>query len=143
MSSKQGKGGLELKGDAFTLLTPSEIRTLSEPLEGHAGGRIVRCYYCLRRGSNETTVLADGEPVSRWVCAEHAAHSPRIGCYYCAREDASETIVLKDGQPVFRWACAEHAVHPPKRVGRVSTRLRRIVHSDSRGGSRTHLLGRR
>ena len=132
-----------MKIDAFTLLTPSEVRSLSEPFEEHTGGPIVRCYYCSRGGSTETTMLKDGEPVSRWVCAEHAAHPSRVGCYYCAREDAAKTTVLKDGLPVSRWVCAEHAAHPPERVGGVSTRLRRIVHSSSRGGSRTHLLRRR
>ena len=94
-----------MKGEALTLITPSEVRSVSEPFKEHADGRMIRCYYCTR-GGTETTVLRDGQPVSRWVCAEHAAH-------------------------------------PPKRAGGVSTRLRRIVHSGSRGGSRTHLLRRR
>jgi hypothetical protein len=124
-------------------LTPSEVALLSEPFEDHAGGPIVRCYYCSREGSTETTVLADGESVSRWVCVEHVAHRLRTSCYYCAREDAAETTVLKDGEPVLRWVCAEHAAHPPKRAGGVSTRLRRVVRSSSKGGSRTNLLRRR
>jgi hypothetical protein len=96
-----------VKGEVLTLLTPSEVRSLSDPFKEHTGGPIVRCYYCSRGGSTETTVLADGEPVSRWVCAEHASHRLRTSCYYCAREDASETTMLKDGQPVSRWVCAE------------------------------------
>ena len=137
----QRKEGRESKSGRLTLITPSEIRSLSEPFEVHEGGPIVRCYYCYRAGSTETTVLKDGEPVSRWVCVEHADHRLRTSCYYCAREDASETTVLRDGQPVSRWVCAEHAAHPPKRVGR--SRLRRVVHSSSRSGSKTHLLKRR
>jgi hypothetical protein len=132
-----------VKSEAITLLTPSEVSSLSEPFKEHTGGPIVRCYYCSRGGSTDTTVLADGEPVSRWVCAEHAGHRLRTSCYYCAREDASETTVLKDGEPVSRWVCAEHAAHPPKRVGGANARLRRIVHLSSRGGNSAHLLRRR
>ena len=125
------------------VLTPSEVTSLSEPFKEHTGGPIVRCYYCSRGGATETTVLKDGQPVSRWVCVEHAAHLLRAGCYYCASEDAFETTVLKDGQPVSRWVCVEHAARPPKRVGWVSTRLRHIVHPGSRGGNSAHLLRRR
>ena len=124
-------------------LTPSEVRSLSEPFKEHADGRIIRCYYCSRGGSTETTVLKNGEPISRWVCVEHAVHpSTKVRCYYCASEDAFETTVVRNGEPVSRWVCVEHAVHPPKRVGGVSTRLRRIVHPGSRGNS-AHLLRRR
>jgi hypothetical protein len=140
LPSEQRKEGLDVNSDALGLVTPSEIRSLYEPFNDK-GGPIVRCYYCTRGGASETTVLKDGEPVTRWVCVEHAAHSLRTTCYYCAREDTSETTVLKDGQPVTRWVCVEHAAHPPKRVG--GSRLRRVVHSSSRSGSRTHLLRRR
>jgi hypothetical protein len=124
-------------------LTPSEVALLLEPFKDNTDGSIVRCYYCSRGGSTETTVLADGEPVSRWVCVEHAAHPSRVGCYYCAREDASKTTVLKDGQPISRWVCVEHAAHPPKRAGGVSTKLRRMVHPGSRGGNSAHITRRR
>jgi hypothetical protein len=123
------------------VLTPSEVALLLEPFEEQTGRPIIRCYYCSRGGSTETTVLADGHPVSRWVCAEHVAHPSRVGCYYCAREDAAKTTVLKDGQPISRWVCVEHTAQPPKRAGGVS-RLRRIVHPSSID-SRTHLLRRR
>ena len=133
------KGG----AGALTQLTPSEVGRLSEPFKEHPGGPIVRCYYCSRGGFTELTVLADGQPVSRWVCVEHAAHPPRVSCYYCAREDAAKTIMLEDGQPVSRWVCVEHAAHPPKRAGGVGTRLRRIAHPGSRSGNSAHLLRRR
>jgi hypothetical protein len=66
-----------VKGGALTPLTPSEVTRLLEPFKNHTGGPIVRCYYCSRGGSTETTVLADGHPVSGWVCVEHAAHPPK------------------------------------------------------------------
>ncbi len=113
-------------------LTPSEVARLFEPLNGYTGDTNVRCYYCPLEGSTETTVLKDGQRVSRWVCVEHAINPPKtVGCYYCASEDAAETTVLKDGQRVSRWVCVEHAVNPPKRVGGVSARLRRFVHHGS------------
>jgi hypothetical protein len=134
---------LKVKSDALTMLTPSEVRSLTEPFMEQTGGPIVRCYYCSRGGSTETIVLKDGQPVSGWVCVEHAAHPPRISCYYCAREDAAKTTVLKDGRPVSRWVCVEHAADPPKRAGGMRTRLRRIVHPGSRGGNSAQLPRRR
>jgi hypothetical protein len=69
-----------VKSDALTMLTPSEVRSLTEPFMEQTGGPIVRCYYCSRGGSTETTVLKDGQPVSRWVCVTHAFHQPkRVG----------------------------------------------------------------
>lgn len=60
-------------------------------------------------GCTETFVLEDGQPVSRWVCVEHAVHPPKkVGCYYCASEDAFETTVLKDGQPVSLVPVLQH-----------------------------------
>jgi hypothetical protein len=132
-----------VKGEALRLVTPSEVARLSEPFKEHTDGPKVRCYYCSRGGSTETTVLKDGEPVARWVCVEHGANPSRVGCYYCAREDASETTVLKNGQPVSRWVCVEHVAHPPKRAGGASTKLRRIGHFSSRRENSARLLRRR
>jgi hypothetical protein len=66
-----------VKSDALTMLTPSEVRSLTEPFMEQTGGPIVRCYYCSRGGSTETIVLKDGQPVSGWVCVEHAADPPK------------------------------------------------------------------
>jgi hypothetical protein len=133
------------KGEALTLkglLTPSEVTSLLEAVRERPGGTKVHCYYCPRDGSSETTVLEDGQPLSRWVCVEHALLPPKplkehtggtnVRCYYCLRDGSFETTVLKDGQPVSRWVCVEHAFHQPKRVGRVSARLRSFVHPQFR-----------